>query len=83
MGKDVANIELVSDYSTEENCLRLHIDLSLSAAQMEKFRTLMNAGDHAGAFRMVRESSDAGNRDLIDSFEAAFDAIARSRRKVA
>ncbi len=83
MGANTSNIEFVTDYSNQEGCVRLHIDVSLAASQLESFRRLMDAGKHSEAFALVRQSTRADNHGVVDAFELAFAEIVKSRSKAA
>ena len=79
MGARVLNFEAVKDYSTQSGCVRFHIDLPLSADQLESFETMMSAQDYSAAFNLLRQSTSPDNEELLSAFETAFMSIDKSQ----
>jgi len=83
MGQNVNNVEVVSDYSTQEGCVRLHIDLMLTLTQANEVRELMDAGRHTEAFAFMRRHNSQANHGIINAFETAFAALLVARTQAA
>lgn len=72
MGMYVWNIQQIKDYTTKDECLRLHLDLPLSKQQSGKLRELLTSGDKAGALAMVK---GLARPETHLSIEAVFDSL--------
>jgi hypothetical protein len=72
MGQHSINVEMVTDYSTRQGCVRLHIDFPMPNNQMQKLRALMDSGNHKDAFGLVRENAREDNYRVVEAFEQAF-----------
>jgi len=71
MGKKVKNLELVTDYATDERCVRLHIDLPVEAGVAKEIAGLLDQGKREDAKRLLKRHAEETQHDVIELFFAA------------
>lgn len=75
MGRNVANVEIITDYSLNEHAMRLHIDLPISRAQLNKLRDHMDHGFVEQAFEVMQLNCEPKHHPILEEFKKALVGI--------
>lgn len=72
MGKMVWNIEEVQDHSSNNNFVRIHLDVDLPAADLKQAQIALSAKDWRTASAIIEKNTPAPNRAAV---KEVFDSL--------